>query len=75
MITGTALLLVILITLICIILACSVLKWHPFPVLLVMALVLGLLTGIPGNRVIKLVIDGGSSIFGGIGIIIALGSL
>lgn len=75
MITGTALLLVILITLICIILACSVLKWHPFPVLLVMALVLGLLTGIPGNRVIKLVIDGGSSVFGGIGIIIALGSI
>src|SRR5688500_13052424 len=75
MLTGLALLLAVGTALLFIIIACSVLRWHPFLVLLGTALLLGIVVGLPADKTINTVIQGGSSVFGSIGIVIALGTI
>jgi gluconate:H+ symporter, GntP family len=75
MLTGLTLIIAIVLALVFIIIACSVLRWHPFLVLLGTALLLGLIVGLPADKTIGTVIAGGSSVFGSIGIVIALGTI
>ncbi|MDX2049355.1 MAG: GntP family permease [Chitinophagaceae bacterium] len=75
MITGIPLLIVILAVLILIIVACSYFKWHPFLVLLFAAILLGLSVGMPADKIVNTVIQGGGNLFAGIGIIIASGTI
>lgn len=75
MLTGISLIITIVLALAFIIIACSVLRWHPFLVLLGTALLLGIIVGIPADKTISTTIQGGSSVFGSIGIIIALGTI
>jgi gluconate:H+ symporter, GntP family len=75
MLTGLSLILAIVFALLFIIIACSVLRWHPFLVLLGTALLLGIIVGLPADKAISTVIQGGSAVFGSIGIVIALGTI
>ena len=75
MLTGLSLIIVVVLALVFIILACSVFRWHPFLVLLGTALLLGIVTGMPAEQTIATVLQGGGSVFGSIGIIIALGTI
>lgn len=75
MLTGLSLILAIVLALGFIILACSVFRWHPFLVLLGTALALGIVVGLPADKTMETVIAGGSSVFGSIGIVIALGTI
>lgn len=75
MLTGVSLITVIVLALGFIIIACSVLRWHPFLVLSGTALALGIAVGMPAEKTLNTVIQGGGAVFGSIGIIIALGTL
>lgn len=75
MLTGLPLILAVILALAFIIVACSVLRWHPFLVLSGTALLLGLIVGLPADTTISTVVQGGSSVFGSIGIVIALGTI
>lgn len=75
MLTGLSLILAIVFALLFIIIACSVLRWHPFLVLLGTALLLGIVVGLPTDKTINTVVQGGSAVFGNIGIVIALGTI
>lgn len=75
MITGLPLLMLILASLVFIIIACSVLKWHPFPVLVCTAVLLGLFAGMAPTSVIQTLSEGAGATFASIGIIIALGTI
>ena len=75
MLTGTALILVIAASLIFIVIACAVLRWHPFFVLLGTAIVLGIAVGLEFRKTIQTMLDGGAAVFASIGLIIALGTV
>lgn len=75
MLTGLSLIFLILFALVMIIVACAVLKWHPFLVLVVAAIILGISVGMGTEATISAVIQGGGSVFASIGLIIALGTI
>jgi GntP family gluconate:H+ symporter len=75
MLTGLYLLLFILAILLFIILACAILRWHPFLVLLVAAITTGLGTGFTPEQTLGTILQGTSTVFANIGFIIALGTI
>lgn len=75
MLTGLPLLLLILIILLLIIYSCAVLKWHPFPVLILSAILLGLIAGLSPKLTLDTLLSGTGSVFTSIGLIIALGTI
>lgn len=75
MVTGTLLLVIIAIALILIVVGCSVLKWHPFLVLMLCSLFVGLATGMETTQLVGALTSGAGSVFAAIGLIIALGTI
>ena len=75
MLTGLPLLILILIILLLIIYSCAVLKWHPFPVLILSAIILGLIAGISPKLTLDTILSGSGAVFASIGLIIALGTI
>jgi GntP family gluconate:H+ symporter len=75
MLTGLPLLLLIIATLAFIILACTVFRWHPFVVLVIAALTLGLAAGMGVDATLTTFVQGGGAVFTSIGFIIALGTI
>jgi gluconate:H+ symporter, GntP family len=75
MLTGLPLLILILIILLLIIYSCAVLKWHPFPVLIISAIMLGLIAGISPKLTLDTILSGSGAVFASIGLIIALGTI
>jgi GntP family gluconate:H+ symporter len=75
MLTGFPLLILIVAVLAFIILACTVFRWHPFLVLLIAAITMGLSSGMTAEGTINTLLQGGGSVFANIGIIIALGTI
>ncbi|MGZ5245928.1 MAG: GntP family permease [Flavitalea sp.] len=75
MLTGLPLLLLIVIILILIIYSCAVLKWHPFPVLIISGILLGLIAGLSPKLTLDTLLSGSGSVFASIGLIIALGTI
>lgn len=75
MLTGLPLLGLILIILLLIIYSCAVLKWHPFPVLIISAVMLGLIAGISPKLTLDTILSGSGAVFASIGLIIALGTI
>jgi GntP family gluconate:H+ symporter len=75
MLAGPSLLILIFCVLVFIILACTVFRWHPFFVLIIAALVLGLSAGLGTEATISTLVQGGGSVFTSIGFIIALGTI
>lgn len=73
--TGIALLLVILASLLFIILACGLAKWHPMIVLLVAGAGCGLLTGMPVRKILDTLLNGAGAVFSNIGFLIVFGTL
>src|SRR3712207_1352537 len=75
MLTGLPLMLLILGILLFIVYACAVARWHPFPVLLVAALVLGLGAGLGISDTLSALLQGSGAVFAAIGFVIALGTV
>ena len=75
MVTGSLLLIIIAIALILIVVGCSVLKWHPFLVLLLCSLFVGLATGMDTAQLVGALTSGAGAVFAAIGLIIALGTI
>lgn len=75
MLTGLPLLLLILAVLLFIVIACAIFRWHPFLVLLVAAIVMGLCAGFSAEVTLTTMLQGGGSVFASIGFIIALGTV
>ncbi len=75
MLTGLPLLVLILVVLVFIIIACAVWRWHPFPVLIVAALTIGLAAGMEPPTTLQTLLQGSGSVFASIGFIIALGTI
>ncbi|MBC6490729.1 GntP family permease [Flavihumibacter stibioxidans] len=73
--TGIALLLVILASLLFIIIGCAVLKWHPMIVLLVAGAACGLITGMPVRKTLDTLLSGAGAVFSSIGFLIVFGTL
>src|SRR5690606_5588818 len=70
----TFLLLVIGFAIVFIIIACSVLRWHPMVVLLLAAAAVGLLSGMPVQKTLELSMAGAGTVFAGTGFLIVLGT-
>ncbi|HEY8399057.1 MAG TPA: hypothetical protein VIK80_14035, partial [Flavihumibacter sp.] len=70
----TLLLLVIGLAIVFIIIACSVLRWHPMVVLLLAAAAVGLLSGMPVQKTLDLSMSGAGTVFAGTGFLIVLGT-
>ena len=66
---------VILIAVIAMIIAISKFKQHPFLVMVLVSIFVGLVCGMPANQVIKIVKDGFGSILSSIGIVIVAGTI
>ncbi len=75
MLTGLSLIILIIVVLVMIIVACAIFKWHPFLVLVIAAIVLGLSVGMGTEATIEALLQGGGSVFASIGLIIALGTI
>lgn len=70
----TYLLLIIGFSIVFIIVACSVLRWHPLVVLLLAALSVGLLTGMPAQQTLDTTLAGAGTVFASTGFLILLGT-
>lgn len=75
MLTGLSLIILIIVILVMIIGACAILKWHPFLVLVIAAIVLGISVGMGIEATIDALLQGGGAVFASIGLIIALGTI
>lgn len=75
MISGIALLLIILLAVVFIVLAASVFKLHPFLALLLATLLTGLVVGVPLKQILESVNQGFGNLLGSIGLVVVLGSM
>lgn len=73
--SGIGLIIVFVIAIVAMILAISKLKLHPFLAIMGIALLLGLVAGIPLSKLPGIIGDGFSGTFKSIGIVIILGAL
>lgn len=75
MVTGIMLILIVALALIIIVVGCAYFKWHPFLVLIVTGIFVGLATGMDAEVLINAITSGAGSVFAAIGLIIALGTI
>ncbi|SFF60629.1 GntT/GntP/DsdX family permease [Thermoflexibacter ruber] len=75
MLSGIALLAVILLAVIFIIVTASVFKLHPFLSLLLATLLTGLAVGVPLKQILEAVNQGFGNLLGSIGLVVVLGSM
>lgn len=75
MVTGLPLLLIIAVAILFIVLACSILRWHPFLALLVAALGTGIAVGLPLKDIAKTANDGFGQMMAHIGLVVIMGTL
>ncbi len=75
MVTGIALILIILTGIILMVVACSLFRWHPLLVLLIITLLVGLAVRMPVDMLLDSISSGAGSVFASIGLIIALGTI